>query len=32
MKKCAHRYQGKRVAVVLCGRNIALDTFLEAVK
>ena len=32
MKKCADRYQGKRVAVVLCGRNIALDTFLEAVK
>lgn len=32
MKKCANRYQGKRVAVVLCGRNIALDTFLEAVK
>jgi threonine dehydratase len=25
-------YRGKRVAVVLCGRNIALDAFIEAVR
>lgn len=31
MKKRAAQYQGKRVAVVLCGRNITLDTFLAAV-
>jgi len=24
-------YRGKKVAVVLCGRNIALNTFLEAI-
>jgi threonine dehydratase len=28
----AARYKGKTVAVVLCGRNIALQTFMEAVK
>lgn len=27
----AERYRGRRVAVVLCGRNIALDTYLRAV-
>jgi len=32
MQKLAGRYQGKRVAVILCGRNIVLDKFLEAVK
>ncbi|RII77456.1 threonine/serine dehydratase [Pseudomonas monteilii] len=32
MKKLAEHYQGKRVAVILCGRNILLDKFLEAVK
>ena len=31
MQKLARQYQGKRVAVVLCGRNIVLDKFLEAV-
>jgi threonine dehydratase len=25
------RYEGRKVAVVLCGRNIALDRFLQAV-
>ncbi|MCR6483056.1 threonine/serine dehydratase [Amycolatopsis sp. OK19-0408] len=29
--KTAERYRGKRVAVVLCGRNITLETFLRAV-
>jgi threonine dehydratase len=29
--KLAHEYQGRKVAVVLCGRNIALETFLNAV-
>jgi threonine dehydratase len=29
--KTAARYRGKKVAVVLCGRNIALPTFLAAV-
>ena len=28
---CAERYRGGSVAVVLCGRNIALGTFLRAV-
>ena len=32
MQKLATRYQGKRVAVILCGRNIVLEKFLEAVK
>ena len=32
MKKLADDYRGKRVAVVICGRNIVLDKFLEAVK
>lgn len=27
----ADAYRGKNVAVVLCGRNIALDTFLDAI-
>ena len=27
----APRYHGKKVAVVLCGRNIVLDKFLKAV-
>jgi threonine dehydratase len=30
--KLADRYQGKKVAVVLCGRNVALDTFLGALQ
>jgi threonine dehydratase len=29
--KAAHDYRGRTVAVVLCGRNIALETFLGAV-
>jgi len=29
--KEADRYRGKTVAVVLCGRNIALDTYLAAI-
>ena len=29
--QAAERYRGAKVAVVLCGRNIALDTFLKAV-
>lgn len=32
MQKLAERYQGKRVAVILCGRNILLEQFLEAVQ
>ncbi|MFJ4156132.1 threonine/serine dehydratase [Pseudomonas sp. NPDC089752] len=32
MKKLAADYRGKRVAVVICGRNIVLDKFIEAVK
>lgn len=32
MQKLAPQYQGKRVAVVLCGRNILLDKFLGAVR
>jgi threonine dehydratase len=28
----ADRYRGKRVAVVLCGRNVALDTYLGALE
>lgn len=28
----AERYRGKKVAVVLCGRNIAVETFLDAMK
>lgn len=31
LAKEADRYRGKTVAVVLCGRNIALDTYLAAV-
>ncbi|QTN44814.1 threonine/serine dehydratase [Ectopseudomonas mendocina] len=30
MKKLAPAYQGKRVAVVICGRNITLEKFLGA--
>ncbi|MEV7040821.1 threonine/serine dehydratase [Amycolatopsis sp. NPDC051061] len=29
--KSAQRYRGKKVAVVLCGRNVTLETFLRAV-
>jgi threonine dehydratase len=29
--KAAHDYKGRTVAVVLCGRNIALETFLGAI-
>jgi threonine dehydratase len=32
MLKLAPRYQGRAVAVVLCGRNIMLKKFIEAVK
>lgn len=32
MQKLAERYRGKRVAVILCGRNIVLDAFLRAVQ
>jgi threonine dehydratase len=28
----AERYRGKKVAVVLCGRNVALETFIEAME
>jgi threonine dehydratase len=28
--KTARRYRGKKVAVVLCGRNVTLETFLRA--
>ncbi|MCV9921363.1 threonine/serine dehydratase [Pseudomonas sp. BT-42-2] len=31
MKKLAEEYRGKKVAVVLCGRNIVLEKFLEAI-
>jgi threonine dehydratase len=31
MKKLAKEYRGKRVAVVICGRNILLEKFLGAV-
>ncbi|WP_284742271.1 threonine/serine dehydratase [Amycolatopsis sp. RTGN1] len=29
--KTAERYRGKKVAIVLCGRNVTLETFLRAV-
>ena len=29
--KSAHAYPGRKVAAILCGRNIALDKFLHAV-
>ncbi|MGE8059880.1 threonine/serine dehydratase [Pseudomonas sp. NPDC089547] len=32
MQKLAGEYQGKRVAVVICGRNIVLEKFLGAVQ
>jgi threonine dehydratase len=28
----ADQYRGKKVAVVLCGRNVALETFLGAME
>lgn len=28
----AEKYRGKKVAVVLCGRNVALETFLAAIR
>jgi threonine dehydratase len=31
LMKVAAAYRGQKVAVVLCGRNIALETFLEAI-
>ncbi|QVM90957.1 threonine/serine dehydratase [Pseudomonas entomophila] len=31
MKQVAGDYQGKKVAVILCGRNVKLETFLEAI-
>jgi threonine dehydratase len=30
--KVADAYEGKKVAVVLCGRNISLDTFMAAIR
>jgi len=30
--QAAERYRGKKVAVVLCGRNVALDTYLGALE
>jgi threonine dehydratase len=32
MLKLAPEYQGRAVAVILCGRNIMLEKFIEAVK
>ncbi|MDT4863087.1 Phenylserine dehydratase [compost metagenome] len=32
MKKLAKEYRGKRVAVVLCGRNIVLEKYLGAIQ
>ncbi|AIL62042.1 threonine/serine dehydratase [Pseudomonas alkylphenolica] len=32
MKKLAQEYRGKRVAVVICGRNILLEKFLGAIQ
>jgi threonine dehydratase len=29
--KCAHAYPGRKLAAIVCGRNIALDKFLHAV-
>ena len=29
--KSAHAYPGRKVAAIVCGRNIALDKFLQAV-
>lgn len=31
MQQLTEHYRGKKVAVVICGRNIMLDKFLEAV-
>jgi threonine dehydratase len=30
--KCARSYRGRNVAAILCGRNIALNTFLRAIQ
>lgn len=32
LRQAAADHRGKRVAVVLCGRNVALDTFLGAIR
>lgn len=32
MKKLAEQYRGKRVAVIICGRNITFEKFLGAVQ
>ncbi|WP_194726803.1 threonine/serine dehydratase [Noviherbaspirillum malthae] len=32
MLQCAPSYRGKKIGVVLCGRNISLETYLQAVK
>jgi threonine dehydratase len=32
LARCAPTYRNRKVAAVLCGRNIALDTFLEAMQ
>jgi threonine dehydratase len=31
LTKVANAYRGRKVAVVLCGRNVALETFLQAI-
>ena len=31
LEACAERMRGQSVAVVLCGRNIMLDRFLDAI-
>jgi len=31
LAKRAEAYRGRKVAVVLCGRNIGFDTFLQAI-
>jgi threonine dehydratase len=32
LAKCAHSYRNRKAAAVLCGRNIELQTFLEAMR
>ncbi|XOQ07080.1 MAG: hypothetical protein ACFWTO_22570 [Hafnia paralvei] len=32
MLKLAPEYQGKKVAIVLCGKNIVLDKYLKAIE
>jgi threonine dehydratase len=32
LTKLSDQYRGKKVAVVLCGRNVALETFLDAIQ